>query len=67
MFDAGARDFKEAPIVGTSQEVWLFKITFGVFRICDRSRRVEDKFFEDSMPLKWRHMHVGILWDQSWW
>ena len=47
-FDVGAREFKEALIVGTPQEVWFFTISFGVFGICDRWRRVEDRSFQDG-------------------
>jgi len=59
-FDAGARDFKEALVVGASQEVLFFTIAFGVFGICDRWRRVEDGFFQGG-DAKTRMEHLFLL------
>ena len=47
-FDVGARDFKEAVIIVTSQEVWFITIEYGVFGIYDRWRRFEDRSFQDG-------------------
>ena len=47
-FDTGVGDIKDTPTTRKFQELWAFTLFFGVSRVCDRWRRVEDRSFKDG-------------------
>jgi len=45
---AGVRDSEKSPVVGQSQEMWVFSIIFGVFWVSDRWRGAQDRSHKDG-------------------
>jgi len=45
---AGVRDSEKSPVVGQSQEMWVFSIIFGVFWVSDRWRGAQYRSHKDG-------------------